>query len=287
VPETDMSRPRRFFASLLLLTGFAPPGAAAADMHPILQRLRTADCGIAPGAADRWRPNAQLDAAAARWARGEPLRGAVEGTGYVPTALGALHVDPGDSRERLHLDAASCGVLRNRALRDAGLYRRGSEHWIVFAAGAELPSSGDLSATLELALTRVNDARRQGHRCGHRNFPPANPLRLSAALSDVAGRHAEDMAIHHYLGHLDRSGHSPAARVRASGYRERLVGENVAFGPLSTADAISGWLASPAHCENLMDPRFKEMGIGFAQRRTAPQGIYWVQLLADPESHTR
>jgi len=68
------------------------------------------------------------------------------------------------------------------------------------------------------------------------------------------------MALHDYLEHQDLSGHSPADRVRAIGYRETLVGENIAYGPQSADEVVQGWLDSPGHCENIMDPRFSEMG---------------------------
>jgi uncharacterized protein YkwD len=272
---------------LILSIGLPSMGARAADLYSVLKNLRTADCGLSPRGALPWRSNALLDAAAARWARGESLRRAVEASGYVPKAVGGLHVFLAEPSDRLHLDEPSCAVLRDTSLREAGSYRRGSDNWIVFATGAELPPSGNIAAALDRALRRVNEARQQGHRCGSQSFPPAKPLRLSAALSEVADRYARDMAAHHYFDHRDRSGGSPADRVRASGYREQLVGENIAFGPLSTDDAITGWLNSPGHCENLMDARFKEMGIAYAQSRQSPRGIYWVQLLADPVSHTR
>ncbi len=45
---------------------------------------------------------------------------------------------------------------------------------------------------------------------------------------------------------------------------------------------MAGWLASPEHCANLMDPAYTELGVGFAvNARTAP-GIYWALELARP-----
>jgi uncharacterized protein YkwD len=70
--------------------------------------------------------------------------------------------------------------------------------------------------------------------------------------------------------------------VRAVGYREKLVGENIAYGPESTEEVMRGWLDSPGHCENIMDPRFAEMGIAFAPGHASKRGLYWVQVLAAP-----
>jgi uncharacterized protein YkwD len=45
---------------------------------------------------------------------------------------------------------------------------------------------------------------------------------------------------------------------------------------------VQGWLDSPGHCENIMDPRFAEMGIAFAAGHAARRGLFWVQLLVAP-----
>jgi uncharacterized protein YkwD len=105
---------------------------------------------------------------------------------------------------------------------------------------------------------------------------------LSARLGDVALGHAADMAAHNYFEHEDLAGRSPADRVRASGYREKLVGENIAYGPTTVEEVVRGWLASPDHCENIMDPRFSEMGLAYAQGSRQRHGLYWVQLLVQP-----
>ncbi len=107
-------------------------------------------------------------------------------------------------------------------------------------------------------------------------------------LEQVAYGHARDMAEYAYFEHEDLAGHTPSDRVRAAGYREKLVGENIAYGPKSPDEVVSGWLDSPGHCENIMDPRFVEMGVaytfGHAPARRSSRGLYWVQVLADPKS---
>lgn len=90
------------------------------------------------------------------------------------------------------------------------------------------------------------------------------------------------MAAHQYFEHQDQAGRSPADRVRAAGYAERMVGENIAYGPLSAREVIEGWLHSAEHCENLLDPRYTEMGIAYAAGRGSHPGLYWVQLFAAP-----
>ena len=133
------------------------------------------------------------------------------------------------------------------------------------------------------ALQLVNDVRARGTHCGDELFGPAPPVSLSGTLGDVASGHATDMAQKNYFEHVDPAGQSPADRVRAVGYQEKLVGENIAFGPKSVEEVVQGWLDSPGHCENIMDPRFAEMGIGLAEGH-AKHGLYWVQVLAQPRA---
>ena len=133
------------------------------------------------------------------------------------------------------------------------------------------------------ALQLVNDVRARGTHCGDELFGPAPPVTLSGTLANVALGHASDMAEKNYFEHVDPAGQSPADRVRAVGYSEKLVGENIAYGPKSVDEVVQGWLDSPGHCENIMDPRFVEMGIGLAPGHVK-RGLYWVQVLAEPRA---
>jgi len=134
------------------------------------------------------------------------------------------------------------------------------------------------------ALQLVNNVRAKGTRCGKELFGPAPPVTLSGTLANVAFGHANDMAINNYFEHEDLNGKTPSDRVRATGYREKLVGENIAYGPKSVDEVVQGWLDSPGHCENIMDPRFVEMGLGYATSHDSKHALYWVQVLATPRN---
>jgi uncharacterized protein YkwD len=165
-----------------------------------------------------------------------------------------------------------------------GEYRRGQDVWLVLASPYVLPSGLQAPVLAARTLELVNEARARGTHCGDHSFGPAPPVRLSGTLADVAFGHATDMAAHNYFEHEDLAGRSPADRVRAVGYREKLVGENIAYGPKSAEEVVQGWLDSPGHCENIMDPRFAEMGVAYAAGHASKRGLYWVQLLAAPRA---
>jgi uncharacterized protein YkwD len=286
-----------FWGNLFLLSVLAS-GAARADVVAALQSLRAGGCGGTTAAAAQLRRNPALDRAAAAWAGGAAPDAAVRSVGYAHTALATFHLpaDPSTTDEVLrHVD---CRKAADPALREFGLYQRATQAWLVLAAAravtpagpntilvshpAPAGSSGPLLLSREVEL--INAARARGARCGARDLAPAPPLHLSAQLSDVALGHAADMARHNYFEHEDLAGHSPAERVRASGYQEKLVGENIAYGPRSAEEVVRGWLDSPGHCENIMDERFSEVGLAYVAGTGAKPGLYWVQVFAAPKS---
>jgi uncharacterized protein YkwD len=187
-------------------------------------------------------------------------------------------------------EAAAAPVLRDRA---RGAAAQGA---VSGAAPASGEGTGGATAIVPVpkaslspilatrALQLVNNVRAKGTRCGKELFGPAPPVTLSGTLANVAFGHANDMAINNYFEHEDLNGKTPSDRVRATGYREKLVGENIAYGPKSVDEVVQGWLDSPGHCENIMDPRFVEMGLGYATSHDSKHALYWVQVLATPRN---
>ena len=51
---------------------------------------------------------------------------------------------------------------------------------------------------------------------------------------------------------------------------------------MTPGEVTDGWLASPAHCENVMDGRFTQMGIAYAADLNSAAGMYWTQEFAAP-----
>jgi uncharacterized protein YkwD len=140
----------------------------------------------------------------------------------------------------------------------------------------------DAERVSERVLQLVNKARSHSRRCGTETLPAVNPVKLSAALAQTARAHARDMATHNFFEHTGSDGSTPTARLARIGYRWLLTGENIAYGPTSAEEVISGWLASPGHCENIMETRFTEMGIGYAFGSTRSKPMYWAQDFAVP-----
>ncbi|MFC4427738.1 CAP domain-containing protein [Deinococcus navajonensis] len=136
------------------------------------------------------------------------------------------------------------------------------------------PSPGP-SGFAQRVLDLTNAARRQSRTCGADTYGPAPALALNAQLSQAAQGHAADMAAHNYFSHTSLDGRSMADRINATGYRWSTIGENIAAGQTTPEEVVSGWLSSPGHCANIMNPAFRELGVGDAQGGS--YGHYWVQ----------
>ncbi|MBS1504992.1 MAG: CAP domain-containing protein, partial [Bacteroidetes bacterium] len=85
----------------------------------------------------------------------------------------------------------------------------------------------------------------------------------------------EDMSSKNYFSHTSKDGRTVTDRIMAAGYtfkeyKSFAAGENIAEGQMSVAEVMDGWLHSPGHCKNLMNPSFKEVGV-------AQFNKYWVQ----------
>jgi uncharacterized protein YkwD len=150
------------------------------------------------------------------------------------------------------------------------------------AQAADTMVARESSATLRKRVVElVNEARSSGRRCGSERFEAAPPLNPVRKLNEAAGDHARDMARRKYFDHSGSDGSQPRDRVRRAGYSSRLTGENIAYGPESAEEVVAGWLASPGHCANIMEPRFQDIGVGIATGKKRGQ-IYWVQNFGAP-----
>ena len=269
--------------------------ASWADPVSTVQLLRVSGCGGLLPAFEPLRHNGQLDRAAALWATGGTPAAAAARSGYQTGLAVGLRLSGPDDMILQAMRRAHCRDLDDQALRDIGTFRSGAQTWVVMAAPgdaaaspvttfayATAPAPGPASTSATRVLQLVNEVRASGTRCGGRAFGAAPPLQLSGTLASVAAEHASDMARHDYFEHEDRNGRSPADRVRAAGYREKLVGENIAYGPESAEEVVAGWLHSTGHCENIMDPRFQEMGLALAPGQGSRRGLYWDQVLSEP-----
>ena len=89
-----------------------------------------------------------------------------------------------------------------------------------------------------------------------------------ARLRRAAERHSLDMVGQGFFAHTSPAGDSFIDRISATGYmrgtRSWLVGENLVWGTGSFGtpqSMVAAWMNSPPHRENLLRPRFRDVGI--------------------------
>jgi uncharacterized protein YkwD len=68
--------------------------------------------------------------------------------------------------------------------------------------------------------------------------------------------------------------------VRAQNYPWRHVGENIAGGTDTLERTVEAWLESPPHCENLMEPDYRDVALACAERAGTEFETYWALVLA-------
>jgi len=260
------------------------PAAARPSLISAINAERAEGCGGQRGVSAPLRANRKLDSVARRIAGGTQLRDALAAAGYRAVHSASLFLSSSGSNEDIARSIArmSCAELSNANVHDIGIERQGANIWIVLAAPFEARTLDNARSASQRVLTLANEARSQPRRCGSKSFEAAPPLKLVGTLNDAAREHAQDMAKHNVLSHSGSDGSTPADRVTREGYKWRVVGENVASGPTTADEVMEGWLASPHHCENVMDPRYTDMGLAYVVDPKSESGVYWAQVFALP-----
>ncbi|HXX37870.1 MAG TPA: CAP domain-containing protein [bacterium] len=86
-------------------------------------------------------------------------------------------------------------------------------------------------------------------------------LIFSQTLAECARLHSRDMKLHRFFGHGSSRGESFERRITLFVRPTAVTGENVAIaGDVDAAERAL--LASPDHRANILDPRFKYVGVG-------------------------
>ncbi|MFD0687218.1 CAP domain-containing protein [Actinomadura fibrosa] len=131
------------------------------------------------------------------------------------------------------------------------------------SGGQSTTPTGGGTAGQVIALT---NAERAKHGCG--------PLTLDAKLQSAAQAHSADMVARNFFDHTNPSGKDPGDRITAAGYRWSTYGENIAAGQQTPASVMSSWMNSPGHRANILNCKFKNIGVGVAKKGNSP---YWTQ----------
>ncbi|HBQ51258.1 TPA: hypothetical protein DD690_04745 [Candidatus Daviesbacteria bacterium] len=123
-----------------------------------------------------------------------------------------------------------------------------------YAKPGVLGISGDIDQKKLIELTNV-EREKQG-------LPP---VAENAALDQAAALKAQNMFQENYWAHFAPSGKTPWDFILGSGYKFTYAGENLAKNFYSSDEVVSAWMASTTHRENLLNPKYQDIGIAVVE----------------------
>lgn len=91
------------------------------------------------------------------------------------------------------------------------------------------------------------------------------PVTENSILNAAAIAKGNDMLAKGYWAHFAPDGTSPWSFFLNFGYKYQYAGENLARDFSSANGAINAWMDSPTHKENILNPHYKEVGIGVVE----------------------
>ena len=93
-------------------------------------------------------------------------------------------------------------------------------------------------------------------------------LTIDARLVQVARQRAQDMAARNYFSHTSPTGETAFTVLDQIGYAYQLAGENIARNNYPDSESVqvsmTGFMNSPTHRANILEPAFRRVGIGVA-----------------------
>lgn len=175
-------------------------------------------------------------------------------TETIPDISGISATDPAPEATTSHLDRTAHSV--------------NTTHGSLLVSEPE-PTKAKLIENLIYALTNQ-----------HRVVGGLQPLERVSLIDQIARSHSEDMAKRNYFEHNTPEGLDPTQRGMAAGYDCRKdYGSHYTYGLAENihmhtgtwysaehlADEImEGWMRSPGHRQNIMEPNYDRIGIGVA-----------------------
>lgn len=98
---------------------------------------------------------------------------------------------------------------------------------------------------------------------GARAANGVGPLQIDDRLQTAASGQSSYLASVGKLDHAGPAGADVLTRVSRLGYHGALVGEDLAVG-MGPGATVRAWMSDAAHRQNLLEPRFRVVGVGVA-----------------------
>lgn len=115
------------------------------------------------------------------------------------------------------------------------------------------PSTASFAAITTAEILNLTNASRQEAGVG--------ALALNSQLNQAAMLKAQDMLADNYFAHIAPDGTKPWAFIQEVGYSYSAAGENLAMDFTEAESVQAAFMNSPSHKKNILNPKYKEMGI--------------------------
>jgi uncharacterized protein YkwD len=135
--------------------------------------------------------------------------------------------------------------------------------------------SGDAKVIAKNIITLSNERRESA------GF---NAITENETLSNAAFKKLEDMFAKGYWDHIGPNGETAWDFINGAGYRYTLAGENLARGFNNSEDVLRAWMESPTHKANILNSRFREIGVAVGSGKLGGNNTtVIVQLFGEPQ----
>jgi uncharacterized protein YkwD len=154
---------------------------------------------------------------------------------------------------RVAAAAASLLAISAILVAPAGAHSRGhgrSAHHSRSCPNADVSAAGAPLAVVRSAVVCLINQQRAAHGL------PA--LRANRRLNRSSQGWSDRMVASSIFGH----GADFSARISAAGFVWQAAGENIATGFATPQAVVSAWMGSLDHCQNILDPAYKDVGTG-------------------------
>ena len=107
------------------------------------------------------------------------------------------------------------------------------------------------------------------------------PLTLDTTLCKAASMRALEMDYSNEVSHTRPNGKDCFSVLEFYGISFGTCGENIAAGQTSASSVVKGWKNSPGHYENMVNPSYTKLGVGYSASGVGDYGYYWCQLFTN------
>ena len=136
--------------------------------------------------------------------------------------------------------------------------------------GADRVAANDDSASLTSDQRRLREIGTLEQQCLDevnrlRRMHGLSRLMFDDSLLEVARGYSRRMSDEHFFSHVDPDGLSVRERIERANIKWKALGENLAYanGYVNpVAASLHGWMESPGHRSNILDPDFQVSAVG-------------------------